>query len=123
MSSAGPIVRAREFIPQPQGRATPRDVAVGSGVVLIALGPGKKVPSPNYLASPSSIPVFGVPRPTRRYIRARRLLRTAAQDLCDSRATRTSAHRHGAADGLRVPAETQQPLPRDESATSGGAGT
>jgi alginate O-acetyltransferase complex protein AlgI len=40
---AGPIVRAREFIPQLASPRKPRDVAVGAGVVLIALGLIKKV--------------------------------------------------------------------------------
>src|SRR5215217_4208343 len=40
---AGPIVRAREFIPQLATPRDPRNVAVGAAVVLIALGLVKKV--------------------------------------------------------------------------------
>jgi alginate O-acetyltransferase complex protein AlgI len=58
---AGPIVRAREFIPQLAKPRNPRDVAVGSGVVLIALGLVKKVALADYLARTVVDPVFGVP--------------------------------------------------------------
>jgi alginate O-acetyltransferase complex protein AlgI len=58
---AGPIVRAREFIPQLSRPRDPRDVAVGSGVVLIALGLIKKVALADYLARTVVDPVFGVP--------------------------------------------------------------
>ena len=59
---AGPIVRAREFLPQ---LATPRDpdhVAVGSGLWLIALGLVKKVVIADYLARTLVEPVFAVPQ-------------------------------------------------------------
>src|SRR3954470_12341968 len=59
---AGPIVRAREFLPQ---LATPRDpnrVAVGAGVSLIALGLIKKVVIADYLARTVVDPVFAVPQ-------------------------------------------------------------
>jgi D-alanyl-lipoteichoic acid acyltransferase DltB (MBOAT superfamily) len=59
---AGPIVRAREFLPQ---LATPRDpdrVAVGAGVSLIALGLIKKVAIADYLARTVVDPVFAVPQ-------------------------------------------------------------
>ena len=59
---AGPIVRAREFLPQ---LATPRDpsrVAVGSGLSLIALGLVKKVVIADYLARTVVDPVFAVPQ-------------------------------------------------------------
>jgi alginate O-acetyltransferase complex protein AlgI len=58
---AGPIVRAREFIPQLASPRNPRDVAVGAGVVLIALGLVKKVAIADYLAREIVDPVFGVP--------------------------------------------------------------
>jgi D-alanyl-lipoteichoic acid acyltransferase DltB (MBOAT superfamily) len=58
---AGPIVRAREFIPQLAKPRNPRDVAVGAGVVLIALGLIKKVALADYLAREVVDPVFGVP--------------------------------------------------------------
>src|SRR3954467_13401462 len=59
---AGPIVRAREFLPQ---LATPRDpqkVAVGAGVMLIGIGLVKKVVLADYLARTLVDPVFGVPQ-------------------------------------------------------------
>src|SRR4051794_28194791 len=59
---AGPIVRAREFLPQ---LTTPRDpdrVAVGAGVSLIALGLIKKVAIADYLARAVVDPVFAVPQ-------------------------------------------------------------
>ena len=58
---AGPIVRAREFIPQLASPRNPRDVAVGAGVVLIAIGLIKKVALADYLAREVVDPVFGVP--------------------------------------------------------------
>jgi alginate O-acetyltransferase complex protein AlgI len=58
---AGPIVRAREFIPQLPKPRHPRDVAVGAAVVLIALGLVKKVAIADYLAREVVDPVFGVP--------------------------------------------------------------
>jgi alginate O-acetyltransferase complex protein AlgI len=58
---AGPIVRAREFIPQLASPRNPRDVAVGAGVVLIAIGLVKKVALADYLAREVVDPVFGVP--------------------------------------------------------------
>lgn len=58
---AGPIVRAREFIPQLAKPRNPRDVAVGAAVVLIALGLIKKVALADYLAREVVDPVFGVP--------------------------------------------------------------
>jgi alginate O-acetyltransferase complex protein AlgI len=58
---AGPIVRAREFIPQLAKPRDPKDVAVGAAVVLIALGLVKKVAIADYLAREVVDPVFGVP--------------------------------------------------------------
>jgi alginate O-acetyltransferase complex protein AlgI len=58
---AGPIVRAREFIPQLASPRNPRDVVVGAGVVLIAIGLIKKVALADYLAREVVDPVFGVP--------------------------------------------------------------
>ena len=55
-------MRAREFLPQ---LATPRDpdhVAVGSGVLLIALGLVKKVVIADFLARTLVDPVFAVPQ-------------------------------------------------------------
>jgi alginate O-acetyltransferase complex protein AlgI len=58
---AGPIVRAREFIPQLSKPRDPANVAVGAAVVLIALGLVKKVMIADYLARTVVDPVFGVP--------------------------------------------------------------
>jgi len=58
---AGPIVRAREFIPQLQRPRDPQKVAVGAGIVLIAIGLVKKVAIADYLARTVVDPVFGVP--------------------------------------------------------------
>jgi alginate O-acetyltransferase complex protein AlgI len=59
---AGPIVRAREFIPQLQSPRDPRKVAVGAGVALIVIGLVKKVAIADYLAREVVDPVFGVPQ-------------------------------------------------------------
>ena len=54
-------MRAREFIPQLAKPRDPRNVAVGAGVVLIAIGLVKKVAIADYLAREVVDPVFGVP--------------------------------------------------------------
>jgi len=59
---AGPIVRAREFLPQLRTPRDPRTVAVGAGVVLIVIGLVKKVALADYLAREIVDPVFGVPQ-------------------------------------------------------------
>ena len=59
---AGPIVRAREFIPQLATPRDPRKVAVGAAVVLIALGLIKKVAIADYLARTVVDDVFAVPQ-------------------------------------------------------------
>jgi alginate O-acetyltransferase complex protein AlgI len=59
---AGPIVRAKEFLPQ---LASPRDrehVAVSAGLGLIALGLVKKVVVADFLARSIADPVFAVPQ-------------------------------------------------------------
>ena len=58
---AGPIVRAREFLPQLQSPRDPNRVAVGSGLALIGLGLVKKVVIADYLARTIVDPVFAVP--------------------------------------------------------------
>lgn len=58
---AGPIVRAREFLPQLQQPPDPRKVAVGSGLALIALGLVKKLAIADTLARELVDPVFAVP--------------------------------------------------------------
>src|SRR4051794_27632034 len=59
---AGPIVRAREFIPQLATPRDPRQVAVGAGVALIVIGLVKKVAIADFLAREIVDPVFGVPQ-------------------------------------------------------------
>jgi alginate O-acetyltransferase complex protein AlgI len=59
---AGPIVRAREFLPQLASPRDPNRVAVGAGVSLIALGLIKKVLIADYLARVLVDPVFAVPQ-------------------------------------------------------------
>ena len=59
---AGPIVRAREFIPQLAKPRDPKQVAVGAGVVLIMLGLVKKVAIADLLAREVVDPVFAVPQ-------------------------------------------------------------
>jgi alginate O-acetyltransferase complex protein AlgI len=59
---AGPIVRAREFLPQLAAPRDPDRVAVGSGLALIGLGLVKKVVLADYLARAVVDPVFAVPQ-------------------------------------------------------------
>jgi D-alanyl-lipoteichoic acid acyltransferase DltB (MBOAT superfamily) len=59
---AGPIVRAREFLPQLARPRNPNRVAVGSGIALIALGVVEKVVIADYLARTVVEPVFAVPQ-------------------------------------------------------------
>src|SRR4051794_13927349 len=58
---AGPIVRAREFLPQLAAPRDPEHVAVGSGIALIALGLVKKLAIADFLARCVVDPVFAVP--------------------------------------------------------------
>ncbi len=59
---AGPIVRAKEFLPQLATPRDPRDVPVGAAVGLIALGLIKKVAIADFLAREVVDPVFAVPQ-------------------------------------------------------------
>jgi alginate O-acetyltransferase complex protein AlgI len=59
---AGPIVRAREFLPQLARPRDPQHVAVSAGITLIALGLVKKVMIADYLGRAVVDPVFGVPQ-------------------------------------------------------------
>ena len=58
---AGPIVRAQEFMPQLEGPRNPNRVAVGAGLVLIAIGLVKKVAIADFLAREVVDPAFAVP--------------------------------------------------------------
>ena len=59
---AGPIVRAREILPQLASPRDPRDVRVGPAVMLIGVGLVKKVAIADFLARELVDPVFGVPQ-------------------------------------------------------------
>jgi D-alanyl-lipoteichoic acid acyltransferase DltB (MBOAT superfamily) len=59
---AGPIVRAREFLPQLARPRDPEHVAVSAGLYLVALGLVKKVVIADYLGRTVVDPVFGVPQ-------------------------------------------------------------
>jgi alginate O-acetyltransferase complex protein AlgI len=59
---AGPIVRAKEFIPQLAKPRDPSKVAVGAAISLIVIGLVKKVAIADYLAREIVDPVFGVPQ-------------------------------------------------------------
>src|SRR3984893_3524216 len=59
---AGPIVRAKEFLPQLAMPRDPKRVAVSAGLTLIALGLVKKVAIADYLGRTVVDPVFGVPQ-------------------------------------------------------------
>jgi alginate O-acetyltransferase complex protein AlgI len=59
---AGPIVRAREFLPQLARPRDPEHVAVSSGLLLIGMGLVKKVVIADYLGRVVVDPVFAVPQ-------------------------------------------------------------
>ena len=80
---AGPIVRAREFLPQLAKPRDPRDVSVGAGIVLIAIGLVKKVAIADYLARTVVDPVFGVPQAYHAPDAALAAYAYAAQIYCD----------------------------------------
>ncbi|MDX6658435.1 MAG: alginate O-acetyltransferase complex protein AlgI [Solirubrobacteraceae bacterium] len=58
---AGPIVRAREFLPQLASPRDPAQVAIGTGVFLVGLGLVKKVVIADFLARHVVDPTFAVP--------------------------------------------------------------
>jgi D-alanyl-lipoteichoic acid acyltransferase DltB (MBOAT superfamily) len=58
---AGPIVRAREFLPQLASPRDPEHVAASSGLMLIGMGLVKKVVIADYLGRAIVDPVFAVP--------------------------------------------------------------
>jgi D-alanyl-lipoteichoic acid acyltransferase DltB (MBOAT superfamily) len=58
---AGPIVRAREFLPQVDRPRDPRDVPIGAGLWLIGIGLVKKLVIADTLAREVVDPVFAVP--------------------------------------------------------------
>jgi alginate O-acetyltransferase complex protein AlgI len=80
---AGPIVRAREFLPQLRTPRDPRDVAVGAGVLLIIVGLVKKVVIADFLARNAVDPVFAVPEAYAAPDAWTALLSYAVQIYCD----------------------------------------
>jgi D-alanyl-lipoteichoic acid acyltransferase DltB (MBOAT superfamily) len=80
---AGPIVRAREFLPQLTKPRDPRHVAVGAGVALIAIGLVKKVAIADFLAREVVDPVFAVPEAYAAADAWLALYAYAAQIYCD----------------------------------------
>jgi alginate O-acetyltransferase complex protein AlgI len=80
---AGPIVRAREFLPQLASPRDPRDVPVGAGVLLIAFGLVKKVVIADFLARSIVDPVFAVPEAYGAPDAWAALLSYAVQIYCD----------------------------------------
>jgi alginate O-acetyltransferase complex protein AlgI len=80
---AGPIVRAREFLPQLAKPRTGRDVPVGAATGLIALGLVKKVVIADYLARTVVDPVFAVPQAYSAPDVALACYAYAAQIFCD----------------------------------------
>jgi alginate O-acetyltransferase complex protein AlgI len=80
---AGPIVRARELIPQFSAPRNPREVPVATAVMLICLGLIKKVAIADYLARAIVDPVFGVPEQFHTPDVALAAYAYAAQIYCD----------------------------------------
>jgi alginate O-acetyltransferase complex protein AlgI len=80
---AGPIVRAREFLPQLASPRDPKDVAVGSGVFLICLGLVKKVILADLIARNLVDPVYAVPEAYGSADTMLALYGYAAQIYCD----------------------------------------
>src|SRR3954469_12420006 len=80
---AGPIVRAREFLPQLATPRDPKDVAVGSGVFLICLGLVKKVILADLIARQLVDPVFAVPEAYGSADTALAMVGYSAQIYCD----------------------------------------
>jgi len=80
---AGPIVRAREFLPQLATPRDPKDVAVGSGVFLICLGLVKKVVIADLIARNLVDPVYAVPEAYGSADTLLALYGYAAQIYCD----------------------------------------
>ncbi|MEA2291134.1 MAG: alginate O-acetyltransferase complex protein AlgI [Solirubrobacteraceae bacterium] len=80
---AGPIVRAREFLPQLATPRSARDVPVGAATGLIVLGLVKKVVIADYLARTVVDPVFAVPQAYSAPDVALACYAYAAQIFCD----------------------------------------
>ena len=120
---AGPIVRAKEFIPQLAKPRDPSKVAVGAGVSLIVIGLVKKVAIADYLAREIVDPVFGVPQA---YSAPDVLLASyayAVQIFCDFSGYTDIAIGLALLMGFVFPQNFDRPYRARRSASSGGAGT
>jgi D-alanyl-lipoteichoic acid acyltransferase DltB (MBOAT superfamily) len=80
---AGPIVRAAEFLPQLERPRDPARVAVGAGVVLIAVGLVKKLAIADFLAREVVDPFYAVPEAFGSADAALALVAYTAQIYCD----------------------------------------
>jgi D-alanyl-lipoteichoic acid acyltransferase DltB (MBOAT superfamily) len=80
---AGPIVRAREFLPQLARPRDPSKVAVGAGVALICFGLIKKVVIADFLARNAVDPVFAVPEAYGAFDAWTAVVAYAVQIYCD----------------------------------------
>ncbi len=121
---AGPIVRAREFLPQLERPRDPRDVAVGAAVVLIAVGPGQEGGDRRHARARGRRPGVRGPRGLCRAGRLAGGVRLRGPDLLRLLRLHRHRDRRRAADGLRVPAELPRArIARPRSASSGAAGT
>jgi alginate O-acetyltransferase complex protein AlgI len=80
---AGPIVRAREFLPQLASPRDRNDVPVGAAVLLIGFGLVKKVVIADFLARSVVDPVFAVPEAYGAPDAWTALLSYAVQIFCD----------------------------------------
>ena len=80
---AGPIVRAREFLPQLRAPRDRNNVPVGAAACLIAFGLFKKVVVADYLARHAVDPVFAVPEAYGAVDAWTAMLAYAVQIFCD----------------------------------------
>ena len=121
---AGPIVRARELLPQLQEQADPRKVNAALAFRLIMAGLFKKVVISSFLAAAIVDDVFAVPDALPVVRDPVRRLRLRRPDL--RRLQRLHRHRHRLRPAARaaLPAELRRALRRDvDAVASGGAGT
>jgi len=117
---AGPIVRAREFLPQLTSPRDPDRVAVSSGLSLIALGIIKKVVIADFLATAVVDPVFAVPQA---YKAPDVLLAARHRSTATSRATPIWRSGSRCCSDSSCRRTFAAPTARPASATSGDAGT
>ena len=120
---AGPIVRAREFLPQLRTPRDPRDVAVGAGVLLIIVGLVKKVVIADFLARNAVDPVFAVPEAYGAPDAWTALLSYAVQIYCDFSGYTDIAIGLALLMGFVFPRTSTAHTGRRASASSGAGGT